>query len=235
MAALASSLIRQKREVRDAVGPRPAPPQRKVCPRGTKSLCQKQLLFLVSKVRLCGSQRKTLDKDPEPQLKGIITRLLSRFGYYLQLLPDGTIQGTKEEGNPHTLFNVIPVGLRVVAIQSSASGQYVAMNSEGHLYNSTHFTAECSFKESVFENYFVTYSSTLYRQRGSGRAWYLGISKDGKAMDGNRVKRHRPAGHFLPKLSEVALYKEPSLHDVVKLSPKRRLAPKPSARLRGAR
>uniref|UniRef100_A0A8C5MRA6 Fibroblast growth factor n=1 Tax=Leptobrachium leishanense TaxID=445787 RepID=A0A8C5MRA6_9ANUR len=235
MAALASTLIRQKREVRDSVGPRPVPPPRKVCPRGTKSLCQKQLLFLVSKVRLCGNPRGPLNKDNEPQLKGIVTRLLCRVGFYLQLLPDGTIQGTKEEGNAHTLFNVIPVGLRIVAIQSSACGQYVAMNSEGRLYNSTHFTAECRFKEGVFENYFVTYSSTLYHQRSSGRSWYLGIAKDGRAMEGNRVKRHRPAGHFLPKLSEVALYKEPSLHDVVKPSPKVRLTSKPSARIRAAR
>ncbi|XP_063786175.1 fibroblast growth factor 11 [Pseudophryne corroboree] len=235
MAALASSLIRQRREVREQVGPRPAPPPRKVCPRGTKSLCQKQLLFLVSKVRLCGSQRRALQKDPEPQLKGIVTRLSSRMGYYLQYLPDGTISGTKEECSPYTLFNVIPVGLRVVAIQSSACCQYVAMNAEGRLYNSIHFTAECRFKESVFDNYFVTYSSTLYRQRGSGRGWYLGINKDGRAMEGNRVKRHRPAGHFLPKLSEVALYKEPSLHDVIKTSPKRRLTSKPSTRVRGAR
>ncbi|XP_075062257.1 fibroblast growth factor 11 [Mixophyes fleayi] len=234
MAALASSLIRQKREVREQVGPRPVPPQRKVCPRGTKSLCQKQLLFLVSKVRLCGSQRRAHHKDPEPQLKGIVTRLFSRMGYYLQFHPDGTISGTIEEGCPYTLFNVIPVGLRVVAIQSSSCGQYVAMNSEGRLYNSPHFTAECRFKEGVFDNYFVTYSSTLYRQRSSGRGWYLGLNKDGRAMEGNRVKRHRPAGHFLPKLSEVALYKEPSLHDVIKMSPKRRLTAKPSARLRGA-
>ncbi|XP_069807008.1 fibroblast growth factor 11 isoform X2 [Dendropsophus ebraccatus] len=235
MAALASSLIRQKREVKETGGTRPAPPQRKVCPRGTKSLCQKQLLFLVSKVRLLGSQRRSINKDPEPQLKGIVTRLLSRMGFYLQFLPDGTISGSKEELSPYTLFNVIPVGLRVVAIQSSACGQYVAMNSEGRLYNSVHFTAECRFKESVFDNYFVTYSSTLYRQRGSGRGWYLGLNKDGRAMEGNRVKKHRPAGHFLPKLSEVALYKEPSLHDVIKVSPKRRLTPKPSARIRGAR
>ncbi|XP_073507194.1 fibroblast growth factor 11-like isoform X2 [Phyllobates terribilis] len=207
MAALASSLIRQKREIKDSGATRPAPPQRKVCPPGTKSLCQKQLLFLVSKVRLCGNQRRSLDKDPEPQLKGIVTRLLSRMGFYLQFLPDGTLSGTKEELCPYTLFNVIPVGLRVVAIQSSACCQYVAMNSEGRLYNS----------------------------RGSGRGWYLGLNKDGRAMEGNRVKKHRPAGHFLPKLTDVALYKEPSLHDVLKVSPKRRLTPKPSARLRGAR
>ncbi|XP_072255306.1 fibroblast growth factor 11-like isoform X2 [Pyxicephalus adspersus] len=171
----------------------------------------------------------------EPQLRGIVTRLLSQVGYYLQFLPDGTILGTTEELSPYTLFNVIPVGLRVVAIQSSACGQYIAMNSEGCLYGSLHFTAECRFKESVFDSYFVTYSSTLYRQRSSGRGWYLGLRKDGRAMEGNRVKRHRPAAHFLPKLSEVALYKEPSLHDVIKMSPKRRLSAKPSTRVRGAR
>ncbi|KAM9313075.1 fibroblast growth factor 11 [Gastrophryne carolinensis] len=235
MAALASKLIRQKREVRESGTPRPAPPQRKVCPRPPKSLCQKQLLFLVSKVRLCGNRKGTPDKDPEPQLKGIVTRLLSRVGYYLQYLPDGTISGTKEEGSPYTLFNVIPVGLRVVAIQSSACGQYLAMNSEGCLYGSINFTAECRFKESVFDNYFVTYSSTIYRQRSSGRGWYLGLRKDGRPMEGNRVKRHRPPAHFLPKISDVALYKEPSLHDVIKMSPKRRLSAKPSTRVRGAR
>jgi hypothetical protein len=34
------------------------------------------------------------------------------------------------------LFNLIPVGLRVVAIQSVKSGLYIAMNGEGHLYTS---------------------------------------------------------------------------------------------------
>ncbi|TNN25784.1 Fibroblast growth factor 14 [Liparis tanakae] len=61
------------------------------------------------------------------------------------------------------------------------------------------FTAECKFKESVFENYYVIYSSMLYRQQESGRAWFLGLNKDGKAMKGNRVKKTKPASHFLPK------------------------------------
>ncbi|KAJ6654894.1 hypothetical protein lerEdw1_006365 [Lerista edwardsae] len=78
-----------------------------------------------------------------------------------------------------------------------------------------HFTTECRFKECVFENYYVMYSSTLYRQRESGRSWYLGINKDGQVMKGNRVKKTKAAAHFLPKLLEVALYREPSLHNVV--------------------
>ncbi|KAK9398379.1 fibroblast growth factor 11 [Crotalus adamanteus] len=234
-----------------------------------------------------------------PQLKGIITKLFCRHGFYLQAHPDGSLEGTREDGSgfskrpggallpspasflprggrgdplpglcpcPRALgrrgrgrllscsgggeekrprsdgwrarpvwqagvcpgtwpvssaapppnaagcrprltpisafFNLIPVGLRVVAIQSTTSGQYVAMNAEGFLYSSAHFTAECRFKECVFENYYVTYSSTLYRQRESGRSWYLGINRDGQVMKGNRVKKTKASAHFLPKLLE---------------------------------
>lgn len=65
-----------------------------------------------------------------------------------------------------------------------------------------HFTPECKFKECVFENYYVTYSSILYRQTQSGRAWYIGINRDGNVMKGNRVKKTKGAAHFLPKLIE---------------------------------
>uniref|UniRef100_A0A8C0IKN6 Fibroblast growth factor n=1 Tax=Chelonoidis abingdonii TaxID=106734 RepID=A0A8C0IKN6_CHEAB len=155
------------------------------------------------------------DTNAQPQLKGIVTKLLCRHGFYLRMHPDGSIDGTKEDTNSFTLFNLIPVGLRVVAIQGTKSGQYIAMNAEGYLYTSAHFTAECRFKECVFENYYVTYSSTLYRQRESGRSWYLGINKEGQPMKGNRVKKTKAAAHFLPKLLEVAMYREPSLHNVV--------------------
>lgn len=37
---------------------------------------------------------------------------------------------------PAALFNLIPVGLRVVAIQGVKAGLYVAMNADGFLYTS---------------------------------------------------------------------------------------------------
>uniref|UniRef100_A0A4W5RRD7 Fibroblast growth factor n=1 Tax=Hucho hucho TaxID=62062 RepID=A0A4W5RRD7_9TELE len=163
----------------------------------------------------------------EPQLKGIVTRLYNRHGFYLQMLPDGTMDGTKDESSSFLQFNLIPVGLRIVAIQSTKTGLYIGMNSDGYLYTSEHFTPECKFKESVFENYYVTYSSILYRQTQSGRAWYIGINRDGQVMKGNRVKKTKGAAHFLPKLIEVAMYREPSLHEVVvvaELSPPQKTA-----------
>ncbi|XP_055082507.1 fibroblast growth factor 11 isoform X2 [Periophthalmus magnuspinnatus] len=236
MAALASSLIRQKRAVKDDHANRPVASKRKPCPKSNKSLCQKQILVLISKVRLCGGRKGRNEKRPgdkkvpdstprpfyvelkgprlQPQLKGIVTRLFSQHGYYLQMQPDGTVDSTRDEGSSFTQFNLIPVGLRIVAIQGAKTGMYLAMNSEGYLYTSEHFTPECKFKESVFENYYVTYSSMLYRQTQSGRSWYIGINRDGQIMKGNRVKKNKGAAHFLPKVIEVAMYKEPSLHEL---------------------
>ncbi|KAM9443011.1 fibroblast growth factor 12-like isoform 3-T4 [Salvelinus alpinus] len=163
---------------------------------------------------LCGKRSKSTTTTSEPQLKGIVTRLFSEQGFYLQMKPDGTINGTKDENSDYTLFNLIPVGLRVVAIQGVKAGLYAAMNGEGFLYTSDLFTVEAKFKESVFENYYVIYSSTLFRQHESGRAWYLGLNKDGIVMKGNRVKKTKPCSHFVPRPIEVCMYKEPSLHDI---------------------
>ncbi|XP_068441000.1 fibroblast growth factor 12-like isoform X4 [Clinocottus analis] len=127
---------------------------------------------------------------------------------------DGAISGNKDENSDNTLFNLIPVGLRVVAIQGVKAGLYMAMNAEGFLYTSDVFTSECKFKESVFENYYVIYSSTQYRQHESGRAWFLGLNKDGVIMKGNRVKKTKPCSHFVPRPIEVCMYKEPSLHEL---------------------
>ncbi|XP_058236947.1 fibroblast growth factor 14-like isoform X1 [Hemibagrus wyckioides] len=177
---------------------------------------------------LCGKSLKKNKNPSDPQLKGIVTRLYCRQGYYLQMSPDGCLDGTKDDSTNSSLFNLIPVGLRIVAIQSVKTGLYIAMNAEGHLYTSELFTPECKFKESVFENYYVIYSSMLYRQQESGRAWFLGLNKEGQPMKGNRVKKTKPAAHFLPKPIEVAMYREPSLHDVGETVPKAGVPPSKS-------
>ncbi|KTF74355.1 hypothetical protein cypCar_00038229, partial [Cyprinus carpio] len=246
-AAIASSLIRQKRQARE----REKANANRCASSPNKSIgnCEKpSRLNLFSRVKLFGSKKRKR-RRPEPQLKGIVTKLYSRQGFHLQLQADGTIDGTKEEDNSYgrftthsmfkhdnadtllshgfnsvlccnftAIFNLIPVGLRVVAIQGVQTKLYLAMNNEGYLYTSEHFTPECKFKESVFENYYVTYSSMIYRQQQSGRGWYLGLNKEGQIMKGNHVKKTKPAAHFIPKPLKVAMYREPSLHDLTEFS-----------------
>ncbi|KAK7120535.1 hypothetical protein R3I94_020516 [Phoxinus phoxinus] len=215
-AAIASSLIRQKRQARE----REKANANRCASSPNKSIgnCEKpSRLNLFSRVKLFGSKKRKR-RRPEPQLKGIVTKLYSRQGFHLQLQADGSINGTKEEDNSYAIFNLIPVGLRVVAIQGVQTKLYLAMNNEGYLYTSEHFTPECKFKESVFENYYVTYSSMIYRQQQSGRGWYLGLNKEGQVMKGNHVKKTKPAAHFIPKPLKVAMYREPSLHELTEFS-----------------
>lgn len=49
--------------------------------------------------------------------------------FFYCLVTDQTLSST-------ALFNLIPVGLRVVAIQGVKTGLYIAMNGEGYLYPS---------------------------------------------------------------------------------------------------
>ncbi|KAI4788904.1 hypothetical protein KUCAC02_035561, partial [Chaenocephalus aceratus] len=192
-AAIASSLIRQRRQAREnntekviTNNKRRTSPSKDKDPR---SLCERHIFSVFSKVRFCSGKKRPARRKPEPQLKGIVTRLFGEQGFFLQM------QRTEPSAETKTrtlCSNLIPVGLRVVAIQGVKAGLYVGMNAEGFLYTSDVFTAECKFKESVFENYYVIYSSTLYRQHESGRAWFLGLNKDGVIMKGNRVKKTKP-------------------------------------------
>ncbi|KAA0718999.1 Fibroblast growth factor 12 [Triplophysa tibetana] len=240
MAAIASSLIRQKRQARESNSDRVSTSKRRPSPsKDPRSLYERHFLGVFSKVRFCSGKKRPVRRRPEPQLKGIVTRLFSQQGFYLQMQPDGTIDGIKDENSDYTLFNLIPVGLRVVAIQGVKAGFYIGMNAEGFHYSSVEdfgsscfllecskprlplqhpqqemFTPECKFKESVFENYYVIYSSTMYRQQESGRAWFLGLTKEGQVMKGNRVKKTKPSSHFVPRPIEVCMYREPSLHEI---------------------
>ncbi|XP_031956035.1 fibroblast growth factor 14 isoform X4 [Molothrus aeneus] len=189
-AAIASGLIRQKRQAREQHWDRPSASRRRNSPNKNRGLCNGNLVDIFSKVRIFGLKKRRLRRQ--------------------------------------ALFNLIPVGLRVVAIQGVKTGLYIALNGEGFLYTSELFTPECKFKESVFENYYVIYSSMLYRQQESGRAWFLGLNKEGQVMKGNRVKKTKPAAHFLPKPLEVAMYREPSLHDIGETVPKAGVTPSKS-------
>ncbi|KAF5902911.1 fibroblast growth factor 12 isoform X2, partial [Clarias magur] len=137
MAAIASSLIRQKRQARESNSDRVSASKRRASPsKDPRSLCERHFLGVFGKVRCCSGKKRPVRRRPEPQLKGIVTRLFSQQGFYLQMQPDGTIDGSKDENSDYTLFNLIPVGLRVVAIQGVKAGFYIGMNGEGFLYSS---------------------------------------------------------------------------------------------------
>ncbi|CAB1348425.1 unnamed protein product [Coregonus sp. 'balchen'] len=84
-AALASSLIRQKRQAREGNSEKVTTSKRRTSPsKDPRSLCERHIFTVFS--------------------KGIVTRLFSEQGFYLQMKPDGTINGTKDENSDYSEF-----------------------------------------------------------------------------------------------------------------------------------
>uniref|UniRef100_A0A8C9SKV6 Fibroblast growth factor 12 n=1 Tax=Scleropages formosus TaxID=113540 RepID=A0A8C9SKV6_SCLFO len=101
-AAIASSLIRQKRQARESNTERVAASKRRSSPsKEARSLCDRHVFAVFSKVRFCSGKKRPVRRRSEPQLKGIVTRLFSEQGFYLQMHPDGTVDGTKDENSDY--------------------------------------------------------------------------------------------------------------------------------------
>uniref|UniRef100_A0A671M016 Fibroblast growth factor 13 n=1 Tax=Sinocyclocheilus anshuiensis TaxID=1608454 RepID=A0A671M016_9TELE len=192
-AAIASSLIRQKRQARERE-------KSNACrcvssPNKTKGTCEKpSRLSVFSRVKLFGSKKRRRRRP------GLMLPHLYHYQCICYL--------------PFLLSRA----LTAFKIQILNFKSHLASFSLSSFALQEHFTPECKFKESVFENYYVTYSSMIYRQQQSGRGWYLGLNKEGEIMKGNHVKKNKPAAHFLPKPLKVAMYREPSLHDLTEFS-----------------
>ncbi|XP_040904327.1 putative fibroblast growth factor 1 [Toxotes jaculatrix] len=117
-------------------------------------------------------------------------------GYHLQILPDGTVQGRRDDGeDAHTVLKIRAVDRGVVVIQGTEAGRYLAMNDEGRLYSSSTVTDECYFLEKLEENHYNTYRSQKY-QEGN---WYVALKKNGKPKPGPRTHIGQKAVFFLPR------------------------------------
>uniref|UniRef100_A0A673GP36 Fibroblast growth factor 14 n=2 Tax=Cyprininae TaxID=2743694 RepID=A0A673GP36_9TELE len=112
-AAIASGLIRQKRQAREQHIDRPSTNRRRKSPNKNKGLCNGNLVDIFSKVRIFGLRKRRLRRQ-DPQLKGIVTRLYCRQGYYLQMNPDGSLDGTKDDSSNSCEFPLISSLLHII-------------------------------------------------------------------------------------------------------------------------
>ncbi|XP_022072107.1 putative fibroblast growth factor 1 [Acanthochromis polyacanthus] len=119
-------------------------------------------------------------------------------GHHLQILPDGTVQGQRDDGDAHIVLKLKAVNIGVVVIQGTEAGRYLAMNDEGRLYGSPTVTDECYFLEKLEENHYNTYQPQKYQDQN----WYVGLKKNGKPKLGPRTHIGQKAIFFIPRQLE---------------------------------
>ncbi|NXQ66656.1 fibroblast growth factor 1 [Molothrus aeneus] len=118
----------------------------------------------------------------------------SNGGHFLRILPDGTVDGTRDRSDEHIQLQLSAESVGVVHIRSTRSGQYLAMDTKGLLYGSQLLGEECLFLERLEENHYNTYVSKMHADKN----WFVGLKKNGNSKLGPRTHYGQKAILFLP-------------------------------------
>lgn len=116
---------------------------------------------------------------------------------YLQILPDGTVNGTSNDGSDYTILQRHSVKTGQLLVQSVATCLFLCMDSCGLLYGSRNSTGDCVFNETFVHSY-ITYSSSKYSN--DRRTLYIALNKRGQSRK-LQVQKKAPLG----KLSSYAM------------------------------
>ncbi|KAG5682019.1 hypothetical protein PVAND_011411 [Polypedilum vanderplanki] len=146
-----------------------------------------------------GKSKSTLDRNERSANLSHITGSTRKIQLYiknrfLQLLPDGTVNGTTDDLSDYTILQRTTVNVGQIKIQGVATCLFLCMDSCGFSYGSIEFTDDCIFNESMEQHHYNTYSST--RHSNAKRTFYLGLNRHGVPR-----KIQLPSSRQLGKLS----------------------------------
>ncbi|XP_065370664.1 probable serine/threonine-protein kinase DDB_G0282963 isoform X2 [Calliphora vicina] len=129
---------------------------------------------LQHKNNLDRNERSTVSHLSGPSRK-IQLYIKNRF---IQLLPDGTVNGTQDEQCDYTILQRSTVEVGRIKIQGVATCLYLCMDPCGAVYGSKEFTDDCVFNESMEQHNYNTYSSTY--NSNTRRKYYLALNRHGE-------------------------------------------------------
>ncbi|XP_034660956.1 rho GTPase-activating protein gacF isoform X2 [Drosophila subobscura] len=112
----------------------------------------------------------------------------------LQLLRDGTVNGTQDEQSEYTILQRSTVDVGRIKLQSVATCLYLCMDACGSVYGSKDFTDDCVFNENMGLQNYNTYSSTY--NSNPRRVYYLALNRHGEPR-----RTQIPASRSLGKLT----------------------------------
>ncbi|MEQ2211849.1 hypothetical protein XENOCAPTIV_018423 [Xenoophorus captivus] len=136
------------------------------------------------------AEDRVMDAGPTPWDYRRPTRLYCmNGGYHLQILPDGTVQGQRDEQDVHG-----DEYLQLIIYSYTSFFTLYFKLSFCHSCQST-LTDECYFLEKLEENHYNTYQSQKYQDNG----WYVGLKKNGRTKVGPRTHIGQKAVFFIPR------------------------------------
>uniref|UniRef100_A0A1I8M510 Fibroblast growth factor n=1 Tax=Musca domestica TaxID=7370 RepID=A0A1I8M510_MUSDO len=129
---------------------------------------------LHTKNNLDRNERSTVSHLSGPSRK-IQLYIKNRF---LQLMPDGTVNGTPDDQSEYTILQRSTVDVGRIKVQGVATCLYLCMDPCGAVYGSKEFTDDCVFNENMEQHNYNTYSSTY--NSNSRRKYYLALNRHGE-------------------------------------------------------
>jgi len=123
-------------------------------------------------------------------------QLVSRTGYFLEILQNGTIQSTLNKTSIYTILEIQTYNKTLKRFFGVHSGYYLACEirgkRKGKIVGQRHLTNNSLFVEHMEENGFLTYRPLTYSSRHPNSTGFLAIKENGKFR---RVERSKPGMH----------------------------------------
>jgi len=103
-------------------------------------------------------------------------KLQCRNGHYLEVRPDGTVRGTKNNDSIYTVFHLNSEGSNMTTLWATEAGLYVGIDNRGNIVTSAAKIPACVLRENLDMEFF----NSFCKEFSPRRLHCLSISAQGK-------------------------------------------------------